>query len=126
MSILIDRALLDSTMDELNEEVREFCEARNWKQYHTPKELAIGLSTESNELLELFRFKDQDDQDALLADPDTREDVEEEIADVLFFILRFADLYDVDLENALESKLEKNRERYPKDEYHGSNRKYNE
>ncbi|QZA89516.1 nucleotide pyrophosphohydrolase [Salinarchaeum sp. IM2453] len=113
-------------MDELNEEVREFCEARNWKQYHTPKELAIGLSTESNELLELFRFKDQDDQDALLADPDTREDVEEEIADVLFFILRFADLYDVDLENALESKLEKNRERYPKDEYHGSNRKYNE
>lgn len=114
------------TLESLNEEVKDFCEERDWTQFHTPKNLAIGLSTESNELLELFRFKDRADQDALLEDPDTRADIEDELADVLFFTLRFADLYDVDLEAALETKLAKNRERYPKDEYQSSNRKYDE
>lgn len=113
-------------IDDLNVQVREFCEERNWTQFHTPKDLAIGLSTESNELLELFRFKDRSDQDALLADPEKRAEVEDELADILFFTLRFADLHDIDLEDALETKLEKNRERYPKDQYESSNQKYNE
>lgn len=113
-------------IEELNDEVREFCEARDWRQFHTPKNLAIGLSTESNELLELFRFKDREDQHALLSNSEKRSEVEEEIADILFFTLRFADLYDINLEDALESKLEKNRERYPKSKYQGSNEKYDE
>ena len=108
-------------IERLNQEVREFCEERNWTQYHTPKDLAIGLSTESNELLELFRFEDQAGQDDVLTDPESKTDVEDELADILFFILRFADLYDIDLEAALEAKLEKNRERYPKDEYQSGN-----
>jgi len=114
------------TFEELNTEVREFCEARDWRQYHSPKDLGIGLVTESSELLDEFRFKDADEQVDLLSDPQRREDVEEEVADILFFLLRFADLYDIDLERALELKLEKNRERYPVDEYEGSNKKYNE
>lgn len=113
-------------METLSADVREFCEERDWTQFHTPKDLAIGLSTESNELLELFRFKDRADQHALLNDPEMRSDVEDELADVLFFLLRFADLHDIDLEAALEAKLETNRQRYPKDEYHASNKKYNE
>lgn len=113
-------------LDTLNEEVREFCEMRNWTQFHTPKNLAIGLSTESNELLELFRFKGQADQDAVLTDSEKRADVEDELADVLFFMLRFTDLYDIDLEAALERKLEKNHERYPKEEYQSCNKKHNE
>jgi NTP pyrophosphatase (non-canonical NTP hydrolase) len=112
--------------DELNAEVREFCERRDWKQYHTPKDLAIGLVTESSELLELFRFKDLTEQSDLLADSETREDVEAELADILFFLLRYADLYDIDLDAALERKLETNRARYPTNEYRGSNRKYDE
>jgi NTP pyrophosphatase (non-canonical NTP hydrolase) len=113
-------------LDEVNAEVREFCEKREWEQYHTPKELAIGLVTESSELLELFRFKNRSEQSDLLADSEKREDVEDELADILFFLLRYADLYDVELEAALERKLEKNRQRYPEDEYKGSNRKYDE
>lgn len=107
-------------------EVREFCDRRDWEQYHTPKELAIGLTTESGELLERFRFKDEQEQTALLADADGRETVEDELADVLFFLLRFADLYDVDLAAALASKLEKNRARYPEDQYRGRNEKHDE
>ena len=112
--------------EDLNEEIREFCDARDWEQFHTPKDLAIGLSTESNELLDLFRFKTREQQTEILTEADSRADVEDELADVLFFLLRFADLHDIDLEEALEQKLETNRERYPKDEYQASNRKYNE
>jgi NTP pyrophosphatase (non-canonical NTP hydrolase) len=112
--------------ESLNTEVREFCEKREWGQYHTPKELAIGLSTESNELLELFRFKGRTEQSELMAEAGKREDVEDELADILFFLLRYADLYDIDLEAALERKLEKNRQRYPVDEYRGSNKRYDE
>lgn len=112
--------------DELNVEIREFCEQRDWGQYHTPKDLAIGLVTESSELLELFRFKERDEQSDLLANPETREDVEEELADILFFLLRYADLYDIDLEAAMEQKLETNRARYPTNEYKGSNKKYDQ
>ncbi|MFC6732568.1 nucleotide pyrophosphohydrolase [Haladaptatus sp. DYSN1] len=110
-------------LDELNADVREFCERRDWGQYHTPKDLAIGLTTESSELLELFRFQDTDDQSDLLGDAESREDIEDELADILFFLLRFADLYDISLEAALERKLEKNSDRYPAKEYKGSNRK---
>lgn len=72
--------------DELRTDIREFCEERSWTQFHTSKELAIGLSTESNELLEMFRFKYRVDQEALLADAEKRADVEAELADVLFFV----------------------------------------
>jgi NTP pyrophosphatase (non-canonical NTP hydrolase) len=112
--------------EELRVEVREFCEVREWGQFHSPKELGIGLVTESSELLDEFRFKDEDEQVAVLEDVERRAEVEEEVADVLFFLLRFADLYDIDLEEVLEQKLEKNRERYPVDEYKGSNKKYDE
>ena len=114
------------SLRELNNKIREFCEERNWTQFHTPKDLAIGLSTESNELLELFRFKNQDDQVALLQDTETRAEIEDELADSLFFLLRFADLNNIDLEEALTTKLEKNRSRYPVDESHSSNVKYDQ
>jgi NTP pyrophosphatase (non-canonical NTP hydrolase) len=113
-------------VEELNGAVREFCEVRDWGQFHSPKELGIGLVTESSELVEEFRFKDEADQLEILEDPQRREAVEGEVADVLFFLLRFADLYDIDLEEALERKLAENRERYPVDEYKGSNKKYDE
>ncbi len=113
-------------IENLHAEVREFCEKREWEQYHTPKELAIGMVTESSELLELFRFKNQTEQAELITDPSSGEAVEDELADVLFFLLRFADLYDIDLDDALQSKLAKNRARYPANEYKGRNEKYDE
>lgn len=107
-------------------EVREFCEDRNWAQYHTPKELAIGLSNESNELLQLFRFKDEKEQEELLADAEKGNQIENELADVLYFLLLFSDSYNIDLEDALLKKIEQNKNQYPEDEYKGSNEKYNE
>ena len=79
------------TLEELKNQVKDFCEQRDWDQFHNPKELAIGISTEANELLQIFRFKSEEDMKSLMVS-DKRIEVEEELADVLYFVLRFAQM----------------------------------
>ncbi len=104
--------------------VREFCEARDWDQFHSPKELAIGLITEAAELLEHFRFQSDEQIAALFANPASREEIEDEIADCLFFILRFAGRHDIDLKKVCDRKIAKSAAKYPVDKARGNNRKY--
>ena len=101
------------TVQELMKMVRDFCEARDWDQYHNPKDLAIGISTEANELLDIFRFKSDEQMRAIFDSPAKREHVWEELADVLFFLLRFAQMYGLDLKEILEDKIIKNDKKYP-------------
>ncbi len=114
------------TIDHLENVVKEFCEIRDWNQYHNPKDLAIGISTEANELLELFRFKTDNEIDTIMKNSDKMEDIENELADIFFFILRFAQLNKIDLETVLKRKLKLNNEKYPAKLSKGSNKKYNE
>ncbi|HTY89835.1 MAG TPA: nucleotide pyrophosphohydrolase [Methanocella sp.] len=118
--------LNDSTtaIFDLKSQVQAFCEARDWDQYHNAKDLAIGVSTEAGELLDLFRFKSPDEVEAIFHDARGREEVEDEIADVLFFLLRLGQKYDIDLTKAFERKLEKNAAKYPVETARGSNKKY--
>ncbi len=103
--------------------VSAFCDERDWAQYHSLKELTIGLSTESNELLQLLRFKSDDEIQALLkTHPET---IQDELADVFYFLLRIADLYQIDLESALKTKMIQNEAKYPLDRSKGKNNKYN-
>lgn len=113
-------------IEKLKQEIQAFCEERDWDQYHNPKDLAIGISTEANELLDIFRFKSEQDMQELLSDPTRREAVGHELADVLFFLLRFSQMYEFDLFEELRSKMELNKKKYPVDTSKGSNRKYNE
>lgn len=115
-----------TTLKDLEEFVRAFCAARDWDRYHDFKELAIGISTESAELLELFRFRSREESEALLQDSAKREAVLDEIADVLFFVLRIAGRYDLDLAAALKAKIAKNAMKYPVEKSRGSNKKYDE
>lgn len=113
-----------TTMNELKRKVQEFCEVRDWDQFHNPKDLAIGISTEANELLDVFRFQSEQQMRDILLDKCKREHVEEELADTLFFILRFAQMNDMDLSSILENKLKKNNEKYPVEISKGKNKKY--
>ncbi len=116
----------DSTLNELESLVKKFCENRDWTQYHNPKDLAIGISTEANELLELFRFKADDEIESIMKNTNKKENIENELADIFFFILRFAQLNNIDLEAALKRKLALNDEKYPQSLSKGSNKKYDE
>ena len=114
------------TVNELIKIVQDFCEERDWDQFHNPKDLAIGLSTESNELLDLFRFKSDEQMKEMLKDLHSRERISEELADVFFFVLRFAQMYNFDLKDILYNKVDKNAKKYPSDQVKGKNLKYNE
>lgn len=101
------------TLDQVKNWVRKFCEDRRWDPYHGPKDLAIGLVTESAELLELFRFVPEKNLEELMRNPDMRMQVADELADSLYFILRFSQVYKFDLSQCLRDKLIKNESKYP-------------
>ena len=100
-------------LETLKKRVAEFCTKRNWDEPHSPKNLAIGVITEASELLELFRFCSEKESLDMLQDKETREKIEEELADTFCFLLRFAQLYHFDLTSCLEDKLLKNAKKYP-------------
>ena len=106
--------------------VESFCTARDWDQFHSPKDLAIGIETESAELLSLFRFKSESEVGRLLNDSGFRTRIGEELADIQYFLLRFAQMYQFDLSGELRAKLKVNEKRYPISKSGGSSKKHNE
>lgn len=116
----------DTTIEDLKIRARDFCRERDWEQYHNPKDLAIGISSEAGELLEIFRFQNNEQCQTIINDPQKGGNVRDELADVLYFTLRFAEVCGIDLSEAFESKLRQNREKYPVEKFKGVNRKYNE
>lgn len=116
----------ENSLTHASELVQEFCQARDWDQYHTAKDLAIGLVTEASELLELFRFKSETEVAAMLGSEASREAIGDELADVMFFLLRFGQKYKFDLITELKRKIEKNKIKYPAGKFRGSNKKYDE
>lgn len=92
------------------EKVLSFRDDRDWKQYHNGKDLAISISLEANELLEIFQWS-KDDCDRL----ERIVQVKEELADVLIYAIMMADYYNIDLDEIIDAKLTKNLIKYPKD-----------
>ncbi|MFR9065092.1 MAG: hypothetical protein ACLVJO_15700 [[Clostridium] scindens] len=77
-----------SELQELQQLVEHFCTDREWDQFHNPKDLAIGISTEANELLDIFRFKSEGQMEAMMSDDNHREHIVEEPGDISFLPLR--------------------------------------
>lgn len=114
------------SIDDAKEIVRRFCEQRNWDQFHNPKDLAIGISTESSELLQIFRFKTREESEEVMSDANSRQKVQDELADVFYFVLRFAQMNDIDLYDSLVQKIANNEKKYPVSLFKDSNKKYDE
>ncbi len=110
------------TLASLRKQQRRFAEARDWQQFHTPKNLAMALSVEAAELLECFQWLTPE-QSAQLAGRD-RLAVEEEVADVLLYLLRLCDVLGIDLLQAAQRKMAVNARKYPVALARGSARKY--
>ncbi len=116
----------ETTIRQLKQTVKEYCEERDWDQYHNPKDLAIGVITEAAELLEHFRFKSEKEMDKMLADQKKKGEISDEMSDVLMFIIRFAQKYDIDIAESFQRKMDQNTKKYPIDKAKGSNKKYDE
>ncbi len=102
----------------------KFRDARNWRQFHSLRNLIVSLSLEAAELLELTQWKRDDDIDAIADDPAALAALGEECADILLYLLLIADKAGIDLAQAAQEKLAKNEEKYPVDKSYGSSAKY--
>ena len=107
-----------SEITKIHEELRKFRDERDWAQFHNPKDLAIALSIEASELLELFLWKPAENADT--------DKVKEELADVFSYAFMLADKYGLDVAQIMREKLEKNKLKYPVTKAKGCAKKYNE
>jgi NTP pyrophosphatase (non-canonical NTP hydrolase) len=111
-------------MDDVLARIRQFRDARDWLQFHNPKDLAVSISIEAAELLEEFQWKSADESRRHAAE--NRERVADEIADVAIYLLELTDVLGIDLAAAIHSKLDKNEKKYPVEKSRGNSKKYNE
>jgi NTP pyrophosphatase (non-canonical NTP hydrolase) len=108
---------------ELTDLLVEFRDRRDWRQFHQPKDLAIGIMVEAGELLEHFLWKSPKEVDGIVQDPVKKGEVSDEIADVVIYALLFAERTGIDLPQAILEKVEKNDRRYPVEQVKGSSDK---
>jgi NTP pyrophosphatase (non-canonical NTP hydrolase) len=99
-------------VSDLKAQVEAFNHARKWEQFHTPKEVAISIAIEASELLEVFQWRAISRSDVKY-DDNILEDISEELADIMIYIISLANNLDIDLSQAVTSKLEKNAVKYP-------------
>ena len=107
-----------SDIEEITKTILKFRDERDWEQFHNSKDLALAISIEASELLELFLWKDNED-----ADP---EKLKEELADVLTFSFLLADKHGLDIKEIIELKISQNAEKYPVEKAKGSAKKYSD
>jgi len=116
----------DTTIQELKDLLRDFRDKRDWKQFHDPKNLAEAISIEAGELQELFLWKDKEKIiKALEEDIGFKEEVGEELADVMGFCLNFANVTDIDVSSIVKNKIIKADGKYPVEKAKGNATKYN-
>jgi len=108
-----------TTVAELRRLVADFVRRRDWEQFHDPKNLTMAIATEAAELMEHFRWVANDASRDLMREADKRHAAAEELADILAFILAFANTCSIDLSDALSAKMDKNAQKYPADKYKG-------
>ncbi len=112
------------SLTDLKNQLREFARNRDWEQFHSPKNLAMAMIVEAAELVEHFQWLTEAQSQAL--NPEQREQVAQELADVFLYLVRLADRLDIDLMDAAQRKLVINAQKYPADKVRGSAKKAGE
>ena len=113
-----------NNIEKLEELVAQFRDERDWKQFHNPKNLSLALSVEVSELAENFLWVDN--KDSINTANMKIENVKEEMADIFIYLLSLADVLNINLEEAVINKIEKNKQKYPIEKSFGNCKKYTE
>ena len=111
---------------ELANALDTFARDRDWTQFHSPKNLVMALTGEVGELNELFQWLTEEQSRAVADDPQRKQRVSEELADVLFYLVRTAEVLGIDLNQAVTQKLALNADKYPIDKARGNSKKYSD
>ena len=109
-------------MEGLKKQIKDFIQARDWEQYHAPKNLAMAMSVEAAEIVEIYQWKENDQT----LTPEEVEELRQEIGDVLVYLLELADKYGIDIIQAAKDKMVLNEKKYPVEKVKGKAWKYTE
>ncbi len=108
-----------TTIQTLKDAVRQFAAERQWEPFHTPKNLVMGLAVETAELMEHFLWLDGEASRQVIADPQKRSAIADELADVANYVLNLSNVLGIDLSEAILAKIAKNAIKYPAEQYRG-------
>lgn len=100
-------------IDDIRKRLADFAKARNWDQFHSPKNLSMALAAEAAELLEIFQWLTDEQSKEIVHNKEEMEEIKQEIADVMIYLIRLADKLDIDIEKAVMDKIELNEKKYP-------------
>jgi NTP pyrophosphatase (non-canonical NTP hydrolase) len=115
---------MNDSIEELTYRIRAFVAARDWQQYHNPKDMAVAIAAEAGELMQHFVWQQPDQLEQRVIEH--REEIASEIADVGILLFEMADLLGMKLGNVMAAKIANNEQRYPVEKARGNNRKYDE
>jgi len=112
-------------IDEIQKRLDKFAKDRDWEQFHNPKNLAMALSVEVAELVEIFQWSNSGGLDEI-KDEKIRKKIEEEIADIFIYLIKISGKLNLDLMKIIYEKIEKNEQKYPVAKSRGSSKKYSD
>lgn len=116
----------ETTVAALRERVQAFARARDWEQFHAPKNLSMALAAEAGELMEHFLWCSPQESRTAVRDSARRSDIADELADIVIYALEFANIAELDLSAAIEAKMAANAKKYPVEKARGRADKYTE
>ena len=111
-------------IDEITKKIIEFRDVRDWKQFHNPKDAAIGLILEASEVLEHFQWKNKEEVEEYIQSH--KDDIADELADVMYWVFLMAHDLKIDIGDAIDKKLAKSAAKYPIEKSKGNHKKYNQ
>ena len=106
-------------LKDLKSKIEKFVNERDWEQFHNPKNLAMSISIEAAELMEIFQWASNDELSQIMDNKNSRIHVIEEIADILIYTIAFCNRNNIDISEAILDKLKKNKIKYPKGKFKG-------
>lgn len=116
----------NTTLGALKTEVLAFARAREWEQFHSPKNLSMAIAAEAAELMEPLLWATPEESRAIVRRPEKRGPLQDELADIVIYCLQFANQADIDLASAIAAKMARNAEKYPVEKARGRSDKYTE
>jgi NTP pyrophosphatase (non-canonical NTP hydrolase) len=116
----------DTTIAVLKKRVKKFVDDRDWAKYHNPKDVAVSITIEAAELVEIFQWVKDSEQDKITQDSAKMQKLKDELADVMIYCVSLANVLDIDIGQAVLQKIAKNEGKYPVDRIKGNYRKYKE
>ena len=110
---------LSTTILELKNFVEDFVQEREWSQFHNAKNLSMALTIEAGELMDIFKWNTPEECENMMSEKNTRQDATDELADIIIYAIAFAIRNNINISNAIDKKMIRNRIKYPTDKYRG-------